>query len=204
MDGEALGHVEPVLLVLLHLGQMLLALAHDHVTRRARAAAAAVVLEVDLVGERDVEHRARLAVVGERVLLVVDLDGLVERKKRHAVDRHYSDSMISAARFVPSAPLRAASIISSARCSVARFSAVVASRMASRSWVSRTRPSAARAVSIAARSDASTRCAPWRSARSTWVITVSASLRVSISIRVSTSASAYVKESSTIRSTSAS
>jgi len=54
-----------------------------------------------------------LAVIGQRVLGVVDLDGLVQGKERHAVHSHHDDSMISAARLDESAPLRAASIISS-------------------------------------------------------------------------------------------
>jgi hypothetical protein len=33
-------------------------------------------------------------VIGQRVLLVVDLHGLVQRQKRHLVRRHHCDSMI--------------------------------------------------------------------------------------------------------------
>src|SRR5438034_9172264 len=96
------------LLVGLHLREILLTLAHDDVAGRARAAAPAVVLERDVVGERDVEERARLAVIGQRVLGVVDLDGLVQGKERHAVHSHHDASMISAARLDESAPLSAA------------------------------------------------------------------------------------------------
>src|SRR2546425_6610103 len=45
----------------------------------------------------------------------------VHGQERDLVDRHHFDSMISAARLLPSAPLSAASIMTSARCSVARF-----------------------------------------------------------------------------------
>src|SRR5262245_16441205 len=203
MDGEALGRIEPVLFVRLHLREVLLALLHDDVTGGAGAAPAAVGLEMNVIGQRDVEERARLAVIGQRVFLIVDLDGDVLREERDLVDRHYF-SMISSARRLARAPLSAASIMTSARCSVARFSAAVASRISSRSLLPRARRSTSSPVSIAARSSAPTSLAPWPSARSTWVMTVSASFRASISRRASTSASAKVKESSTIRSTSAS
>src|SRR5205085_1237131 len=85
-----------------------------------------------LLGQRDAEQRARLAVIGERILLVVDLDGLVERQKRHLVYGHHFGSMSSAARRLSRAPRSALSIITSARCSVTRFSSVVLSRMRSR------------------------------------------------------------------------
>src|SRR4029453_2214804 len=126
----------------------------------------AVVVEGDVVRQGDVEQGARLAVVGQRILLVIDLDGLVERQERHLVRRHYDfsgeggyspldpRSMISSARFVPSAPLSAASIITSARCSVAWFRSLVRSRMASRSSPSRAARSAATAASIVRRSSA--------------------------------------------------
>ena len=73
--------VEPIGLVVLHLAQVLRALADDDVTRRARAAAAARVLErhVEVLG--DVEKRLRLAVVRIRQLAVLELDG-----RRLAVD----------------------------------------------------------------------------------------------------------------------
>src|SRR5262249_46974863 len=169
-DGGALGGIEPVLFVRLHLGEILLALLHDDVAGGTGAAPAAVVLEVDMVRQRDVEERARLAVVGQRVFLVVDLDGDVLRQEGDFVDRHHF-SMSSSARRLAKAPLSAASIMSSARCSVAWFSAVVASRISSRSLLPRARRSASSPVSIAARSSAPTSLAPWPSARSTWVMT---------------------------------
>src|SRR5207247_287369 len=197
-------HVQAILLVGLHLREILLTLAHDDVAGRARAAAPAVVLERDVVGERDVEERARLAVIGQRVLGVVDLDGLVQGKERHAVHGHHDDSMISVARLDESAPLSAASIISSARCSVAWLRAVVASRMRSRSCPARAPSSASSADAMPRRSSSPTRLPPWLSARRTWVRTVSASLRASMRSRALTSASAYWNDSSTMRSTSAS
>src|SRR5262245_9354097 len=191
VDGEAFGGVQAILLVGFHLGQVLLAFLDDHVTGRARAVAPAVVLQVDIVGQRDVEQGPRLAVVGQRVLLVVHLHRGVHGQKRHLVHGHYWDSMISLARRVPSADLRALSIMSSARCSVAWFRATVRWRIDSRSVVSRAWRSASRAVVMRARSSSETRASPWRSARWTCVITVAASLRISTSIRASTSASAY-------------
>ena len=88
MDREALRGVEPVVLVLLHLREIRLTLAHDDVAGRARAAPAAVVLELDAVGERDVEQRARFAVIGQRILRIVDLDRLPLGQERHAMNRH--------------------------------------------------------------------------------------------------------------------
>src|SRR5215475_8256594 len=50
MQRQALGGVQPILLVLLHRREVLLPLAHDHVARGAGAAPAAVVLEVNALG----------------------------------------------------------------------------------------------------------------------------------------------------------
>ena len=90
MDREPFRGVEPILLVVLHLGEIGFALAHDDVARGACATSAAVVLELDVVRDRDVEQRSGLAVIGKGVLRVVDLDGLSEWQERHAMDRHLS------------------------------------------------------------------------------------------------------------------
>src|SRR6185295_2424702 len=68
------GGVEAVRLVVLHLAEMLGALADEDVAGRARAAAAAGVLERDVEVLGDVEKRLGLAVmrVGERSALELD------------------------------------------------------------------------------------------------------------------------------------
>src|SRR2546427_4050394 len=66
--------VEEVLLRLLRLGEPLAALLHDDVARRARAVAAARVLEVNAVREQHVQDRAGTAVVLERRPRGVELD----------------------------------------------------------------------------------------------------------------------------------
>ena len=140
VERQPFRRVEAILLVLLHRREILLPLAHDDVAGGAGAAAAAVVLEVDVVGQRDVEQRAGPAVVGQRVLRVVDLDRDVERQEGDLVRGHHFSSRISSARLEVTAPLRAASIIASASRSVALFSSIVRSRMASRSVPHSTRP----------------------------------------------------------------
>src|SRR5580765_1622624 len=66
--------VEEIVLGFLRRREMLPPLLHDHVARRARAVAAARVLEGDAVAEEDVEDRGRLAVVLERRLSRIELD----------------------------------------------------------------------------------------------------------------------------------
>src|SRR5262249_53076806 len=111
---------------------MILPFPHDDVTGSAGAASAAVVLEVHVVGQGDVEDRARATVIGERILRVVDLDGDVEGEEGHLVRRHHGSLKISSARREAMAPLRAASIMASARRSVAWFGSGVPSPSASR------------------------------------------------------------------------
>src|SRR5262249_28811285 len=94
----------------------------------------AVVLQVHVVGERDVEERAGTAVIGEGILRVVDLHGDVEGKKRDLVRRHHGSFRISSARRDATAPLRAASIMASAQRSLTGLSAMVRPGIASR-WV---------------------------------------------------------------------
>src|SRR5262249_61893370 len=96
---------------------MILPFPHDDVTGGAGAASAAVVLEVDIVGQGDVEDRARATVIGERILRVIDLDGDVEREEGHLVRRHHGSLKISSARREAIGPLRGASIMGSGtRC----------------------------------------------------------------------------------------
>src|SRR5258705_7562561 len=133
VEGESLRRVQAVLLILLHGGEIVLPLAHDDMAGGTGAAASAVVLEVHVVGKGDVQQRARPAVIGERVLGVVHLDGDVGGKKGDLVRGHHWSLRISSARREPTAPLRAASIIASASRSVTLFSSMVRSRMASRS-----------------------------------------------------------------------
>src|SRR4029453_12053410 len=204
VKGEAFRGVQSVLLVRLHGREMALPFPHDHVAGGAGAGAAAVVLEVDVGGGGDVQHRARLAVIGQGVLLVVHLHRHVLGEERHLVLRHQEDSRIRSARLEASAPLRAASIMASASRSVALFTAVVRLWMSSRSSPPRASRRAATAARMRSSSPGSASCAPWASARSTWLITLSASVLASIKSRAATSASACSKDSSTMRSTSAS
>src|SRR5205814_7401601 len=118
VERQPLRRVEAVFLVLLHRREVLLAFTYDDVTGGAGAAAAAVVLEVDAFGQRDVEQGAGPAVVGQRVLAVIHLDRDVEGQKGHRVGGHHFCSRIWSARFEVMAPLTAASIIASARRSV--------------------------------------------------------------------------------------
>src|SRR4029078_11983469 len=98
----------------LHVREVLLALLHDYMAGRAGTASAAVVLEMNVDRQRVVQQGPGIAVVGERILLVVDLDGHVERQERYLVDRHYL-SMTSSARPLPRGPLNAPSLLTSAR-----------------------------------------------------------------------------------------
>src|ERR1700730_5864620 len=182
--------VEAILLILLHRREVLFPLTHDDVTGRAGAAPSAVVLEVHVVRERDVQERARPSVVGQRVLRVVDLDGDIAGEKGDLVRSHHFSSRISSARREVTAPLSAASIIASASRSVTLFRSMVRSRMASRSVPHSTARSASMAWLIACSSSRPTRWPPCLSARRTWFITVSASVLVSIRSRALTSSSA--------------
>src|SRR5437667_4187143 len=204
VERQPLRRVEAVFLVLLHRREVLLAFTYDDVTGGAGAAAAAVVLEVDAFGQRDVEQGAGPAVVGQRVLAVIHLDRDVEGQEGHRVGGHHFCSRIWSARFEVMAPLTAASIIASARRSVALLRSIVRSRMASRSVPHSTARSASMAWLIVRSSSGLARWPPCVSARRTWFITVSASVVVSIRSRALTSSSACVNESSTICATCAS
>src|SRR5215472_12501914 len=189
VQGQSFRGVQAVLLVLLKGRQVILPFPHDDVTGGAGAAPAAVVLEVHVVGQGDVEDRARATVIGEWIFRVIDLDGDIEREEGHLVRRHQGSLKISSARREAMAPLRAASIMASARRSVAWLSSVVRSRITSRSVPPSTSCRAAMARSMAWRSSGWIRCAAWASARCTWFSTVSASVRVSMRRRALTSAS---------------
>src|SRR6266545_3756148 len=102
--------IQAILLVLLHRREVLLSLPDHHVAGRAGAAPAAVMLEVDIVGQRDVEHRPGLAVIGQRILAVVHLDRHVLRQEGQLVHRHHFFSRISSARRDVTARLIAASL----------------------------------------------------------------------------------------------
>jgi len=129
VEGQPFRGVQTVFLVLLHGGQVLLALSHDDVAGGAGAAPAAVVLEVDVVGQRDVQQRTRPAVIGQRVLAVVHLDGPVEGQKGDLVNRHHEFSSSRSARFEVTASLIADSMSRSASGAVTWLSAVVSSRI---------------------------------------------------------------------------
>src|SRR6266851_4312701 len=201
MKRQPFRRVEAILFVLLHRRQVLLALAHDHVAGGAGAASAAVVLEMDALGERDIEQGTRPAMIGHGVLAVVDLDRDVQRQEGDLVGGHHFCSRISSARLEVTAPRTAASIIFSARRSVALLRSIVRSRMASRSVPHSTARSASMAWLIACSSSGVARWPPCASARLTWFITVSASVLVSMRSSALTSSSAKVKESSTICAT---
>src|SRR6185436_5192507 len=79
--GQPPRRVEAIGFVVLHLAQMLRALADDDMARRAGAAAAAGVLERDVEVFREVEKRLGLAVVRVRHLAVLERDD-----RRLAVD----------------------------------------------------------------------------------------------------------------------
>ena len=126
--------------------------------------------------------------------VVVHLDGDVERQERHLVLRHHDDSRISSARREASASLRARVHHRLGQ----RLGGAGSARSSARGSGRGPRPRAPRAARRAPRAmrpapRRSTRRAPWRSARSTWLITVSASVRASMSSRASTSASACVE-----------
>src|SRR6266498_1519155 len=161
VKGEPFRRVQTILLVLLHGREVLFPLAYDDVTRGTGAAAAAVVLQVHVVGEGDIEERARPAVIGQGILRVVDLDGDVGGKKGDLMRGHHFSLRISSARRDPTAPLRAASIMASASRSVALFSSMVRSRMASRSVPLSTARSASMALLIICSSSRPTSC-PYR------------------------------------------
>ena len=78
---ETPGGVQTIGLVVLHLAEVLLALADDDVAGRAGAAAAAGVLERDVEVLGDVEKRLRLAVMRVRQLAVLELDGRASRRR---------------------------------------------------------------------------------------------------------------------------
>src|SRR6266567_5565736 len=63
MQRQAIGHVEPVLFVFVHFGEILLTLFYYHVAGRTRAIAPARVLEVNTKIQRDVQQRSFLAVL---------------------------------------------------------------------------------------------------------------------------------------------
>src|SRR5215468_10629352 len=131
---------------------MVLALTNDHVTRGAGTAPAAVVLERNVVRQRDVEQRPRPAVVGQGVLLVIDVDGDVHRQEGHPVNGHQFGPSIVSARLDARASLSARSIMASASRSVARLRATVRSRIESRSVPFRAVLRSLNASSIKARS----------------------------------------------------
>src|SRR5438034_4895669 len=89
MERQPLGGVQPVLFVLLHLREVLRRRPDDHVARRAGALATAVVLQVDVVPERDVQDRAGQAVLLQWELGRVHLDRDVHGQERDLVDRHH-------------------------------------------------------------------------------------------------------------------
>src|SRR2546426_4718976 len=68
MEGQSLGGVQPVLFVLLHLGEVLRRRPDDHVSRRAGALDNPDVLQADVVPERDVQDRAGQTVLLQREL----------------------------------------------------------------------------------------------------------------------------------------
>src|SRR5262249_299876 len=103
---------------------------------------------------------AGAAVVGQRVLLIVDVDGDVHRQEGHLVKGHQLDPRIVSARLDVKASLSARSIMASASRSVARFRATVRSPITSRSVPCRAALRSLNAASMRARSSALSRSAP--------------------------------------------
>src|SRR5574337_1264790 len=116
MKREPFGGIEPVLLVGLHRREVLLPFLDDDVAGRAGAVAAAVVLEINVVSQSDVQDGARQAVLLERKLRRIDLHRDVQREKGHLV-RHpgFFSSSASVTRFEARASLSVESIRTSAR-----------------------------------------------------------------------------------------
>src|SRR5438034_4748942 len=75
MQRQAVGHVEPVLFVFVHFGEIFFALSNYHVAGRTRAIAPARVLEVNTKIQRDVQQRSFLAVLVIRRHSRLVLDG---------------------------------------------------------------------------------------------------------------------------------
>ena len=74
-------HVEPVGFVVLHLGKIFRAFFDPNVASGAGAVAAAGVVEFDVVIERDIRKRLRLAMVQISQFAVFECDGLAFGQK---------------------------------------------------------------------------------------------------------------------------
>src|SRR5262249_25539760 len=73
-EREPLGSVEVVLFLVGHLRELVEALLHDHVARRARQIATTLVLDINSMSQSDVEDRERSSIVLEGRLRRIDFE----------------------------------------------------------------------------------------------------------------------------------
>src|SRR5213593_972907 len=151
MQRQSVGHIEPVLFVFVHFGEILLTLFDYHVAGCARAIAPARVLEVNTKIQRDIQQRSFLAVlvIPRHSRLVLDGHRLAVRaEERYSAgfgfsagdlfgDRaaacfshfHAHPSATSDALRSLSADTSALSMMISARCREASSSPLILSRI---------------------------------------------------------------------------
>src|SRR5450432_1241731 len=193
---EPPGLVEEIVLLLRGRSERLVALAHDHMASRARAALLACVLDLDVV----LEKRVADGNAGARLdACPLGAKGLVGKHREHAHREAISSSLRPA-----SAPETARSMRRAANAPLAWLSASIAALMARWSVELQARSRTAMRWSSTARSSSPRRSASRSSAARVAASSDSASTRCSASARASRSSIAWEKLSCSMRATSSS